>query len=76
MNASINVGKLALAALVVALAAGAGSVAARDLRGFDVTPFMGYQFGGKFTTYEGDLNVVDNQNYGLFIDIPVSRRGY
>lgn len=75
MNVSINVGRLAATALVVAVVCGAGSAGARELRGFDVTPFIGYQFGGKFTSYQGDLNIVDNQNYGLFIDIPVNRRG-
>ncbi len=71
---SINVGRLA-AALVVAVVCGAGSVPARELRGFDATPFIGYQFGGKFTSYQGDLNVVDNQNYGIFVDIPINPRG-
>ena len=75
MNVSINVGRLAVTALVVAVVCGAGAAGARELRGFDVTPFIGYQFGGKFTSYQGDLNIVDNQNYGLFIDIPVNPSG-
>ncbi len=75
MNVSINVGRLAATALVVAVVSGVGSAAARELRGFDATPFVGYQFGGKFTSYEGDLNVVDNQNYGIFIDIPINPSG-
>lgn len=75
MSVSINVGRLAAAALVVAVVCGAGSAGARELRGFDVTPFMGYQFGGKFTSYQGDLNVVDNQNYGILVDIPVNPSG-
>lgn len=75
MNVGFDVGRLALGALVVAPVCGAGSAGTRELRGFDVTPFMGYQFGGKFTSYRGDLNVVDNQNYGIFVDIPVNPRG-
>ena len=75
MNLSIKVGRLAVTALVLALGCGAGSVAARELRGFDVTPFVGYQFGGKFTSYQGDLNIVDSENYGIFIDIPVNPSG-
>jgi hypothetical protein len=76
MNVNINVGRLAAIALVVAVVCGAGSTGARELRGFDATPFMGYQFGGKFTSYQGDLNVVDNQNYGILVDIPISRSGH
>ncbi|MGD8719130.1 MAG: outer membrane beta-barrel protein [Candidatus Zixiibacteriota bacterium] len=76
MNVSGNLGGRVMLGVLIALSASAGSVGARDLRGFDVTPFTGYQFGGKFTTYSGDLNVVDSENYGVFVDIPVNRRGY
>ena len=75
MNVNINVGRLAATALVVAVVCGAGSAGARELRGFDVTSFIGYQFGGKFTSYHGDLNVVDSENYGILVDIPVNPNG-
>jgi hypothetical protein len=32
---------------------------------FEITPIVGYQFGGKLRMYEGDLKVKDQMNYGL-----------
>ncbi len=32
---------------------------------FELTPMIGYQFGGKLRMYEGDLKVKDQMNYGL-----------
>ena len=40
---------------------------------FEITPFGGYMFGGKLRTYQGDLKIQDNANYGLLIDIAVAR---
>lgn len=40
---------------------------------FEITPFGGYMFGGKLRTYQGDLKIQDNANYGLLIDIAVAK---
>lgn len=34
----------------------------------ELTPFAGYQFGGKLRMYQGDLKFKDNMNYGLVLD--------
>lgn len=39
---------------------------------FELTPFAGYQFGGKLRFYEGDLKIQDNANYGLALDIAMA----
>ena len=39
----------------------------------EVTPFYGYQFNGKVSGYDGDLNVRDASSYGLMLDITVRR---
>lgn len=38
----------------------------------ELTPFVGYQFGGKLRFYEGDLKIYDNMNYGLALDIEMA----
>ncbi len=38
----------------------------------EITPFGGFMFGGNITTWGGDLNIVDNWNYGLTVDVDVS----
>jgi len=40
---------------------------------FEITPFGGYMFGGKLRTYQGDLKVQDNANYGLLINIAIAK---
>lgn len=40
---------------------------------FELTPFAGYQFGGKLRMYEGDLKIKDNANYGIVGDIEVAK---
>jgi len=39
---------------------------------FELTPFAGYQFGGKLRLYEGDLKISDNANYGIVGDIEIA----
>lgn len=39
---------------------------------FEITPFGGYMFGGKFRFYEGELKIQDAANYGGIIDIEVA----
>lgn len=40
--------------------------------GIELTPFAGYQFGGKMKYYEGELKIENNMNYGLALDIPMA----
>lgn len=35
-----------------------------------VTPFYGYQFGGRTSTDNGELRIKDSENYGITLDIP------
>ncbi|KPJ94909.1 MAG: hypothetical protein AMJ53_04155 [Gammaproteobacteria bacterium SG8_11] len=35
-----------------------------------VTPFYGYQFGGRASTDNGELRIKDSENYGVTLDIP------
>jgi hypothetical protein len=45
-------------------------------RGIEIGGFYGYQFGGGFTIYEGNANIIDTDNWGLLIALPVPvRRG-
>lgn len=38
----------------------------------ELTPFGGYQFGGKMRFYEGDLKIENAPNYGILMDIAVA----
>ncbi len=38
----------------------------------EITPFAGYQFGGKMRFYEGELKIQDNANYGLALDFELA----
>ena len=42
-----------------------------NARRAEITPFGGFIFGGNITTWGGDLNIVDNWNYGMMVDIDV-----
>jgi hypothetical protein len=37
----------------------------------EITPLVGYQFGGKITVQRGTLNIKDDLNYGVILDITV-----
>jgi hypothetical protein len=37
----------------------------------EITPLVGYQFGGKITVQRGSLNIKDDLNYGVMLDITV-----
>jgi len=37
----------------------------------EITPFYGYQFNGKATGYNGDLNIRDASSYGIMLDVNV-----
>ncbi|NOR14471.1 MAG: outer membrane beta-barrel protein [Candidatus Aminicenantes bacterium] len=38
---------------------------------FEVTPFVGFHFGGKIRTREGDITLKDGAGYGVIVDISV-----
>jgi len=35
----------------------------------EIAPFWGYQFGGRTTTSSGEINIVDNYNYGIQVAV-------
>ena len=39
----------------------------------EISPLVGYQFGGKLRTYQGDLKVQDQMNYGLAISTEMAQ---
>jgi len=41
-------------------------------RGIEITPFVGYQFGGSHNVYEGEINIDDAENFGIAVnfDLP------
>ena len=39
-------------------------------KGIALTPFYGYQFGGRASTDNGELRIKDSENYGVTLDIP------
>jgi len=41
----------------------------------EVTPFVGYQFGGEVPVRDGNLRIGDDMNYGLSLDVTVRRNG-
>ncbi len=40
--------------------------------GLEITPFYGYQFGGYLPTYQGEIDVSNNDNVGIILDIETS----
>jgi hypothetical protein len=39
----------------------------------EITPFGGYQFGGRMNYVEGTLKFEDNANYGIILNVPIER---
>lgn len=35
-----------------------------------ITPFVGWVFGGKVNTWDGELKLKETQDYGVNVDIP------
>ncbi|MBN1482612.1 hypothetical protein EH223_11250 [candidate division KSB1 bacterium] len=35
----------------------------------EIAPFWGYQFGGRTTTSEGEIKIIDNSNYGIQVAV-------
>jgi hypothetical protein len=40
---------------------------------FEITPMVGYQFGGKVNFMQGDFKMYDNINYGINLDLLLGR---
>ena len=55
-----------LPAIALMLLLGLSSVWAQKA---ELTPFIGYQFGGNFTVWSGELDIVDDMHYGAMLDI-------
>ena len=41
----------------------------------EITPFIGYQFGGKVALVNGDVKLKDAANFGAILDFTVGRAG-
>jgi opacity protein-like surface antigen len=64
------------AVLIIMLIAGFSAAQAfaqygYDSHRFEISPFAGYQFGGKFSVRAGTLSIKDDMNYGGTLDIYV-----
>ncbi len=44
-------------------------------QGLEITPFGGYQVGGKLQVQEGDLRISDNPTLGVILNVPVRSGG-
>ena len=40
-------------------------------QGLEITPFGGYQIGGKLQIQEGDIRISDNPNLGVILNVPL-----
>ena len=45
----------------------------QELKNIEITGFYGWQFGGNFTSYQGEVEMVDAENFGGMIDVPVAQ---
>lgn len=43
----------------------------KSTRGIELTGFYGWQWGGNFTAYQGEVDIEDTENFGGMIDIPI-----
>ena len=64
--------KRALLALTVVVVLGAAPAHAQKV---ELTPFIGYQFGGKASLINGDMKVNDAMNFGGIVDFTVRPGG-
>ncbi len=58
-------------AVAITMALPSGLVA----QSLEITPFGGYQVGGKLQVQEGDLRISDNPTLGVIINVPVQSGG-
>jgi hypothetical protein len=64
-----------LAATAAALLAltGLAAPAAAQTHKVEITPFIGYMFGGEVNVVNGSLSIRDDMNYGLVLDFALNR---
>jgi opacity protein-like surface antigen len=70
-NTPVRFVQYGLSAIVLILLIGAQTGRAQNIRGIEIAPFYGYQYGGQFTVYDGEINIVDADNFGIVISAPV-----
>lgn len=63
---------VALAGLFVALT-GFASPATAQTHKVELTPFVGYMFGGEVNVWDGSMSIKDDMNYGLVLDFVLNR---
>lgn len=63
---------VALAGTLVALTAFAVPATAQTHK-VEITPFVGYMFGGEVNVWNGSMSVKDDMNYGLVLDFVLNR---
>ena len=63
---------VALAGTLVALTAFAVPASAQTHK-VELTPFVGYMFGGEVNVWNGSMSVKDDMNYGLVLDFVMNR---
>ena len=70
----MRVSRAAAAALLSLVAISSSAVPASAQKA-EITPFIGYQFGGELRVRDGDLRLQDDINYGLVLNYTLSRQG-
>ena len=63
---------MALTAALVALAGSALPAAAQSHK-VELTPFVGYMFGGEVNVRNGSMSISDDMNYGVVLDFVLNR---
>jgi opacity protein-like surface antigen len=69
---------LALPSLACSALLCAAPVQAQDKPSIEITPFLGYDFGGSFDVFDFEFGRVnfelqDGESYGVIVDFPISR---
>jgi len=47
---------------------------ASTTRGIELSGFYGWQYGGDFTSYQGEIQIQDNENFGGTIGFPIPQK--
>lgn len=64
-----------LATASLSLWLGLLSAGAAHAQKAEITPFVGYQFGGEIRVRDGELRIKDDINYGVVLDYTLNRSG-
>lgn len=68
-------GRTGITRILIALVATAVMAAPASAQKAEITPFIGYQFGGQMRVRDGDLRLQDDMNYGLVLNYTLNRQG-